>query len=89
MKGLFGQQVKPTHSIHRRVVIDMARPARLGTGPIGETCKTCRFYIRIRYHNKIYRKCKLQEKVWTHGLGTDIRAKDPACSEWNQLPERK
>lgn len=52
-----------------------------GTGPTGETCKTCKHYT-LRQWAGTYRKCGLMEKNWTQGPGTDIRAKDPACKFW-------
>jgi len=48
-----------------------------GTGPDGETCRSCGFYRRLNYHGKTYRKCRLVES--THGAGTDIKASSPAC----------
>ena len=59
-----------------------------GTGPAGETCGTCGYYTRVEYHDKVYRKCGLMKLYWTHGSGTDIRAKDPACTRW-RAKERK
>jgi hypothetical protein len=53
-----------------------------GTGPEGETCKTCLHYVVKQYHVKTYRKCGLMESVWTHGPGSDILAKSPACKKW-------
>ena len=50
-----------------------------GTGPDGKTCRTCRFYRSVRYHDTAHRKCGLMEHAWTHGEATDIRAADPAC----------
>ena len=52
-----------------------------GTGPAGETCKSCRHYV-IKQMAKAYRKCGLRRAVWTGGAGTDIRASAPACSKW-------
>lgn len=52
-----------------------------GSGPAGETCKSCKHYT-IRQFSKSYRKCGLMEKHWTRGPGTDIRAGSPACSRW-------
>lgn len=52
-----------------------------GTGPAGETCKTCEHYV-IRRYSKTYRKCGLMRAQWTAGPGTDIRASDPACKKW-------
>lgn len=52
-----------------------------GTGPEGETCKTCANLTRIRLA-KTYLKCLLREGTWTGGYGTDIRARDPSCHKW-------
>lgn len=56
-----------------------------GTGPDGETCRTCKHYAYN--HNRTsrrYPKCALMEAVWTHGPGTDIKARSPACSCWER-----
>ena len=61
----------------------------IGSGPEGETCRTCLHYMRVRYHGAYYLKCGLMKAAWTHGAGTDIRAKWAACSKWetgNLLP---
>lgn len=52
-----------------------------GSGPDGETCGSCANLVRKRM-SKVYLKCGLVEKLWTSGAGTDVRAKDPACSKW-------
>lgn len=54
--------------------------ARPGSGPAGETCKTCRHFRRVKHHDKTYLKCNLVE--WTHGAGTDIKASAEACRRW-------
>ena len=51
-----------------------------GTGPAGETCRTCRFAVARRF-SKTYWKCRLHPQ-WTGGPGTDIRLKSPACQGW-------
>ncbi len=56
-----------------------AYPAMPGTGPDGETCKTCRF-SHFRGHGKRYWKCELVKT--TNGPGTDIRVGSPACHRW-------
>lgn len=53
-----------------------------GTGPKGETCRTCVHLVRHRMA-KTYLKCDLIR--WTSGPGTDVRAKDPACSRWEPI----
>ncbi len=54
-----------------------------GSGPKGETCKSCEHYthkhVRSGWH---FRKCGLNEANWTKGPGSDIRAGDPACWLW-------
>src|ERR1043166_2106187 len=58
-----------------------------GTGPAGETCKTCEHYT-LRKWAKAYRKCGLMREHWTSGGRTDIRARDPACRLWKKaVPE--
>ena len=52
-----------------------------GSGPEGETCKTCAHYT-LRMMSKAYRKCGLMRAIWTGGPGTDIRAGDSACRKW-------
>ncbi len=53
-----------------------------GTGPANETCRTCKHYTLVSGHSKEYRKCGRMERRWTHGPGTDILARAPACSGW-------
>ena len=50
-----------------------------GTGPAGETCRSCRHLVQNCYG---FYKCKLMRRVWTNGYGTDVRVKSPACREW-------
>lgn len=55
--------------------------ARPGTGPAGETCRTCRHLRRVkREGGRTYSKCGLVPS--SHGPGTDIRASAAACREW-------
>jgi hypothetical protein len=54
-----------------------------GSGPEGETCKTCQHYTH-RSRAKNYRKCALMAHAWTGGPGTDILARAPACSRWEK-----
>jgi hypothetical protein len=52
-----------------------------GTGPKGETCGSCRHLYR-NHMAKTYLKCELNRAKWTGGGGTDVRARDEACSHW-------
>src|SRR5688572_21485722 len=54
-----------------------------GTGPAGETCKSCEHYT-IRRFSKGYRKCMLTRATWTCGPGSDVKASSPACSRWEK-----
>ena len=76
---LFGEQQEPVK--HKYPANGYA--ARPGTGPAGETCKTCKHSC---YHQRVRRfwKCRLMKDKWTHGYGTDIRLKSPACKEWSR-----
>lgn len=56
-----------------------------GTGPIAETCKSCKHYVSLRTRaGNTFPKCRLMESIWTHGPGTDIKASSPACSRWER-----
>lgn len=58
-----------------------SHPAEPGTGPKGETCKTCAHLFRNE-HSKTYLKCHLMRRHWTGGGATDVKAGDAACSKW-------
>lgn len=51
-----------------------------GSGPSGETCKTCAHSYRRESGAKAYRKCDLVRA--TKGPGSDILLRSPACSRW-------
>ncbi len=55
-----------------------------GTGPKGETCKSCYYRVRnVSGSGRVFQKCGLIR--WTHGAATDIRVKSPSCSKWKKL----
>lgn len=54
-----------------------------GTGPAGETCRTCRHMVR-KLLARVYRKCGLCRRHWTGGGATDVKAMSPACSKWEK-----
>jgi len=62
----------------KRYTIPRGYIALPGTGPIGETCGSCKHIARFRK----WRKCALNRPRWTGGPGTDILARSPACSRW-------
>lgn len=70
-------------ALYARVPTKKGHYARPGSGPDGETCGTCRHYCTIETGSrKTFRKCQRTERSWTHGPGSDIRKKDPACLGW-------
>lgn len=76
----------------RRLCRSPARPKGYakppGSGPKGETCKTCANYRVIASRsNKTFRKCELLRAHWTSGPGTDIKASAAACSLWTAKPK--
>lgn len=56
-----------------------ATPAPIGSGPAGQSCRSCSHYTRVRHHDQTFRKCELMRGDWTHGPGTDIKASYAAC----------
>jgi hypothetical protein len=74
-KALFSRP-KPPHW-------SKSHPAQPGTGPQGETCKTCAHIFRNEL-SKTYLKCSLMRSKWTGGGGTDVKAGDPACAKWEK-----
>jgi hypothetical protein len=60
-----------------------ATPADPGSGPAGETCKTCKHRrVDITRAEKRFHKCSLVRS--TKGPGTDIRVSTPACARWER-----
>ena len=56
-----------------------------GSGPEGETCKSCEHIARIvSGSRRVFRKCALMKAHWTHGPGSDIKASAPACKFWER-----
>lgn len=53
-----------------------------GTGPVGETCRSCKHYFRNDLFNKVYLKCGLMQWAWSRGAASDIKASSPACANW-------
>jgi len=52
-----------------------------GTGPAGESCKTCKFNVLLATKSPVH-KCFLMRAQWDRSALTDIRVKSPACSKW-------
>lgn len=56
-------------------------PALPGSGPKGESCRSCAHAVRITYSKAFY-KCGRVRDFWTNSVRTDIKLRWPACSEW-------
>ena len=84
---LFGEEVRERKGKHRPDARKRGHAATPGTGPAGETCKSCCHYARVKW-DKVYRKCGLARARWTRGPGSDIRAKDRACMRWERKAEQ-
>ena len=87
---LFGEPVKPptlggTGKPKRKATKPNGYAGIPGNGPAGETCGSCRHIYRNR-QSKVYLKCELCRATWTHGPGSDIRARSPACDYWEAKP---
>lgn len=53
-----------------------------GTGPDGETCRSCRHATRVGLATKDVHKCGANRRRWSASVITDIRLRDPACQKW-------
>jgi hypothetical protein len=84
MRDMFGIEITVAEA---RAILGRKTPQRKGyaappgTGPEGETCKSCRHIYRNEM-SKTYLKCSLMRARWTGGPGSDIRACAPACRLW-------
>lgn len=58
--------------------------ARPGTGPEGESCKTCAHCVLRSGTKGRYYKCALMRAEWTGGRGSDVAYRSPACAKWEQ-----
>ena len=58
-----------------------------GTGPDGQTCKTCAHChaMKVGYRRTV-RKCLLIRARWRCSVRTDILLKSPACRHWKANP---
>lgn len=84
LKGsLFGNEIDERLLKKRSTPLPRGHAFRPGTGSTGETCGSCKHLYR-RHMAKTYLKCALNEKNWTGGGASDVRAKDPACKFWER-----
>lgn len=90
MNDLFGEPIvekdlppAPGEKGKRRPTKPNGYAALPGTGPAGETCRTCAHLAHCGRRGR-YLKCLLERARWTCGPGTDVRASSPACSKWGR-----
>ena len=76
-----GEPLLPTGAAAMRTT-----PALSGSGPKGETCRTCQYATRIGGYSKTFYKCGRTRESWTSSERTDIKLRWPACSEWSRMP---
>lgn len=84
---LFGETVKVHISeakSGRKPTQPKGSAAQPGTGPTGETCRTCKHKAAPTSTARVYWKCRLMQAHWTGGPGTDIRMRSPACNKWEK-----
>lgn len=55
-----------------------------GTGPEGKRCQDCEHYTLRQGGAKSYPKCALTRPNWTAGRASDILARSPACSRFEE-----
>lgn len=60
-----------------------------GSGPQGKTCRDCGHYRSVQSGSRKYPKCNLMKRLWTHGEGSDIKARSPACNKFVPKGEMK
>lgn len=88
MRDMFGNEITIEQARalkKRKAPVPNGYAAAPGTGPAGETCKTCLHLARVKYAN-VYMKCGLMKKQWTGGGATDVLARSPACRRWEPKP---
>ena len=73
---------QPIGTHKRSTPLPRGHSGKPGSGPKGETCGTCKHRVHAQGGAKSYQKCELCRANWTHGPGSDIRAKDVACWKW-------
>lgn len=92
-QDLFGNPILPASPVNRSPVTGKKRcntrangyAARPGTGPQGETCKSCRHKHANEMHSgRVFWKCGLMKHCWTGGRGSDVLMSSPACSRWEK-----
>jgi hypothetical protein len=74
----------------RKPTVKNGYAAQPGTGPADKRCADCKHKRSMgNYGSKSWIKCELRRATWTSGEGTDILARSPACSKFEQIEPAK
>lgn len=79
-RDLLGDPIKPPSKAKRKPTPARGYSSSPGTGPAGETCGSCTHVVRFRR----FHKCGLVKRTWTKGAGSDVKARTPACRNWEK-----
>jgi hypothetical protein len=85
MRDLFGNEIgleEARRLLRSKTPQRRGYAAPPGSGPAGETCKTCLHYTHGGSGSRSFPKCALRQATWNHSYGTDILARAPACRKW-------
>jgi hypothetical protein len=80
---LFDVGDRDPFQLHGRKKEKTCTPYPVGSGPDGQKCGTCiNVYRQYSESGKCFLKCNKMMQHWTHGKGTDIKARWAACRGW-------
>lgn len=81
---LFGAQTSEPKAKGKRSYAARGFAARPGTGPAGETCRSCNHSVQVAAGNRVVWKCGLCRAGWSKSPRTDIRINADACELWEK-----
>lgn len=84
MTDLFGAETKEPETKSKRTYAARGFAARPGSGPAGETCRSCDHSTRVQAGAGTVWKCALGKASWTKSPKTDIRINAEACELWEK-----
>lgn len=72
-------------------LLELSKPSRTGrptgyaaapgSGPLGQSCKSCRHMKRVGLV-RAFRKCDLMREFWDGSRKSDVNSSSPACCRW-------
>lgn len=84
MAELFALEPTEPKAPGKRTYAARGFAARPGSGPAGETCRSCDHSTRVQAGNHVVWKCALGRASWTKSPKTDIRINAEACELWEK-----